>query len=399
MGKGFCHNPNYYKEIKLRKNFLIINIDLLEKLDELTPSARKIYIKLYSLSEKCRNYTKNEFPDLDIRASVLVKQIGIDRTTVVRGLNELHKEGWILKEQKDFHTYKITVGAPEHHLKDIIENTPDRKSTHTKSDIVQKLDTRPCNNEEVIKPKDEIEVNDNHIIEKKDDAVLQQKGNEVYKSYISKIKELTSQGTSRLKAPIEAMKLFSKEEQDIIKSVIKSDMSYSRKPTSNFSSPSLCKDSSKLMHSRKPITIYKNNIFTVNSKTDANKSHGQNTDLKSEKVSKVTKINFDYVYCYLKKLSKQGDIPRQLMRSKSLDEIAYEIYFHVQNRDLNKTKSDFHALNAAVLLLKAGKWSTPFELKRQRSNESKQREISAMQYKDKELSDLKSSAVSKLLMS
>ena len=64
----------------------------------------------------------------------------------------------------------------------------------------------------------------------------------------------------------------------------------------------------------------------------------------------------------------RGDIPDQFVYSKNLAEIADEIYFHVQNRNLNKTKSDLHALNGAIFLLKSGKWSTPFNLKRQRAS-------------------------------
>ena len=399
MDKGFCNNPYYYEEVKYKKNFLIINIDLLDKLNELKPSSRKIYLKLYDLSQKCKHTTNNPFPELDIRTSFLVKRIGIDRTTVVRGLNELKESGWILKDQKDFHTYKIIVGAPEHHLKDIIENTPDRKDVTEKS----KVTTTRSNFKKSSYQKNAVEeineINDAEELKKETDDSSQQKTNDIYACYLAKVGELIAQGVSRIKAPVEAKKQFSKEEQKVINETIKSEMEYSKNPTANFSSSTVCQNSSKLMHYRKPITIYKNNIFTVNSKFDVSKSHQQNASQKSDKSNAVTKINFDYVCCYLKKLLGRGDIPKQVTSSKKLDEIAYEIYFHVKNRDLNKTKSDFHALNAAISLLKSGKWSTPFELKRQRVNESKQREQEALLYKKLEHQELKSSPVSRILVS
>ena len=207
-------------------------------------------------------------------------------------------------------------------------------------------------------------------------------GQSLYHNYIKAVDELKQVGIGVLKSHQKARLDFTKEQIKEIEAYLAEEKR--REIKSSALSVSSYHDKNG-MHKILNNNIVNNSRANVDNSLVTSKTHYSNAAV----VNLNTKINADYIEKSIRKFIGSNSVPGIIFRNKSITDIVEEVKFHVEHRNLNKTKSAVHALNAAKAMLKAGRWRTPKKFAWVKSQEAIARERNWQQEKQQELLEIK----------
>ncbi len=385
-----------------KKPFTIIPTCLLQSINqELTGSARAIYFHIYGQAEKNLNMHGRVLPVIISAKTLAEYHIFKSERTIQRRLAELEAKGYIFLQQRfnkktGFQqSNAVWLSFPEH-LRQRIEKIPDRGPTvKVILPVTRVIDDNlsvynnesVINNGPVVPRENKTEpVLINTVIKAKSNSEVNNSQQLAYEHYIKLVAELRAQGMHVAKANMKAYRMLNKEMQKNFILYLEEQKNIEKNVDQT---EQIC-----VLNADKNVVhkIYNNN-YIVNSKTPVDNQawQWQNKYIlwpEPKIVNLNKKITPEFIEKQIKKMQEQ--IPNMVFNNgKSIADIVLEVQFHVENRDLSKTKTALHALNAAKGMLKKGLWQTPIRYIYAKNNEAMQRERLAQQEKTQELFELR----------
>ena len=382
-GLEIATSKNIFAGLK-KKSFTIIPDCLIAVINkQLSVSARATFAYLYGAYEKNCN-SNNVISPVVISSIALADVINRSERTARRAIAELTKKGFV----KIQHRFKKSGLHNSNAIYPIIPTSvaaellkfPDRKAPTKESRHATDINTIKfgVNDKKTANSKTLVEAYNNDINigrrliqenkrlrpdlcsyhdvvnhkDNKSELLDDSSGQSLYHNYIKMVSELKGSGLSVFKAHQKTRLNFTKEELEEIEKFLASEKAQEIKSSTLGSSSYHDKNGRRKILNN---NIVNNSNPNVDKSLVASKKYYPNAAV----VNLNAKINTDYIEKSIEKLINTNAIPEIVLRNKSITDVVEEIKFHVVHRNVSKTKSALHALNAAKAMLVAGRWRTP----------------------------------------
>ena len=398
----------------LRNKAFIITPDCLMRVlnKELTATARTIYLQLYSDAEKAFNSRGVVSPVIISARTLAENYIFKSERTIRRRLAELAAKGFI-KIQHRFNT--ITREQDSSAIYPVIPNrliqellaAPNRRASNKIKRLATIRDfgvsSRPCekntehtlneayfNNSQALPDQPNTRglplgfVSDNKRSLVNDLVVAHNAPEQQAYNYYTKL-VLTLQeedkSLSELRANMRAYNQLSPEQRLLLAKHLEQQIAREQLAavSERFSAPLHAKNGRH--------KIYNNCYINSNAIVD---NLGANNQAQAIIVNIDKKITAEFIRQEIKKFIANNKIPENIYRNgKTVEDLIIEVQYHVALRDVTRTQSKLHALNAAKNMIKTGVWLTPKKYAYRKNQEAIAREQAAVREKRQELADIR----------
>ena len=342
---------------------------LIKVLEELPDYASIVYLRLYDLAESNTKYAGTVI----ISYSALGQKLKKSESSIKRAVKELKEKGYIEviqqgAKEKKYLPNIIRVLCPKNVVQEIMKEE-DRKFSVLKFPL-----TTPETKMRSNSSKQSNSVLENAPKKISEELVNEATSNEPYVilKYQQVRDTLQTKGITGFKLAQEARKALTAQELIEYDKYIYSE---SKKPSSHFSYTEKPKmdgveaknDLHKINNSdHRSLRLTIDDVVDKNQLNDYMANLWTNTIVNFEKEnpivnSAISELENRMIESKLRAMSKCKEIHTSL-ETFGLRRLIAEVKFHVIYRDLNKTPTVKHALNAAAVMLRDGAWSTPKRL-------------------------------------